>query len=82
MELGAPDSSGRRRPVPVEGSDYELNVDYILAAIGQKTNVNFLEDVNASSSGNQLKVNAGATLMPTAPRCKPESLRCLLPAMV
>lgn len=57
MELGAPDSSGRRRPVPVEGSEYELKVDYILAAIGQKTNVNFLEDVNAYSSAQQLKVN-------------------------
>lgn len=57
MELGAPDSSGRRRPVPVEGSDYDLEVDYILAAIGQKTNVNFLDDVNAASNGHELKVN-------------------------
>lgn len=57
MELGAPDSSGRRRPVPIEGSEYELEVDYILAAIGQKTNVNFLENVNASANGNELKVN-------------------------
>jgi formate dehydrogenase major subunit len=57
MELGAPDSSGRRRPIPIEGSDYELEVDYIMAAIGQKTHVNFLDDVNASANGNQLKVN-------------------------
>ncbi len=57
MELGEPDSSGRRRPVPIEGSEYELELDYILAAIGQKTIVNFLEDVNASANGNKLKVN-------------------------
>ena len=57
MELGAPDSSGRRRPVPIEGSEYELDVDYILAAIGQKTNVNFLEDVNASANSHELKIN-------------------------
>ncbi len=56
MELGAPDSSGRRRPVPIEGSDYDLDVDYIMAAIGQKTHVNFLEDVNALANGDQLKL--------------------------
>ena len=35
MELGEPDASGRRRPVPVEGSDYTVEVDDIIAAIGQ-----------------------------------------------
>ncbi len=35
MELGEPDASGRRRPVPVEGSEYTLEVDDIIAAIGQ-----------------------------------------------
>jgi len=57
MELGEPDASGRRRPVPVEGSDFELKVDYILAAIGQKTDVNFLEDINAHANGGELKIN-------------------------
>ncbi len=37
MELGEPDASGRRRPVPVEGSEYEVEADTIIAAIGQKT---------------------------------------------
>ena len=36
MELGEPDDSGRRRPVPVEGSETLLDVDTIIAAIGQK----------------------------------------------
>jgi formate dehydrogenase major subunit len=57
MELGEPDKSGRRRPVPVEGSDFDLEVDYILAAIGQKTIVNFLEDVNEHTTEGKLAVN-------------------------
>jgi NADPH-dependent glutamate synthase beta subunit-like oxidoreductase len=36
MELGEPDASGRRRPVPVEGSETTLDVDVVIAAIGQK----------------------------------------------
>jgi len=57
MELGEPDASGRRRPVPVEGSDFELKVDYILAAIGQKTDVNFISDINAHAGEGELKIN-------------------------
>jgi len=57
MELGEPDASGRRRPVPVEGSDFELKVDYILAAIGQKTEVNFMNDINTFAEGGELKTN-------------------------
>ena len=37
MELGEPDASGRRRPIPIEGSEYEVEADTIIAAIGQKT---------------------------------------------
>lgn len=35
MELGEPDASGRRRPVPIPGSEYILDVDTVIAAIGQ-----------------------------------------------
>jgi glutamate synthase (NADPH/NADH) small chain len=38
MELGEPDASGRRRPVPVEGSDYEFDVDTVVYAIGTNAN--------------------------------------------
>ncbi len=34
MELGAPDDSGRRRPEPVPGSDFKLDVDVVVLAIG------------------------------------------------
>lgn len=57
MELGEPDASGRRRPVPIEGSEFDLEVDYILAAIGQKTIVEFLDDINGSSDNGELKIN-------------------------
>ncbi len=36
MKLGAPDTSGRRRPEPVEGSEFTLSFDTIIAAIGQR----------------------------------------------
>jgi formate dehydrogenase major subunit len=35
MELGEPDASGRRRPVPVEGSEFVVECDQIITAIGQ-----------------------------------------------
>ena len=38
MELGEPDEKGRRRPVPVEGSEFELDVDTVIIAIGTSPN--------------------------------------------
>ncbi|MFW6310352.1 MAG: NADPH-dependent glutamate synthase [Prolixibacteraceae bacterium] len=38
MELGEPDSSGRRRPVPVKGSEYFLDVDLVIVSIGVSPN--------------------------------------------
>ena len=38
MELGEPDASGRRRPVAIEGSEYELEVDTVIMAIGNGPN--------------------------------------------
>jgi formate dehydrogenase major subunit len=35
MELGEPDESGRRRPVPIPGSDFEVGCDTVIAAVGQ-----------------------------------------------
>jgi len=34
-ELGPPDASGRRRPTPIEGSEYVIDCDHVLVAIGQ-----------------------------------------------
>lgn len=38
MELGEPDDSGRRRPVPIEGSEFVEDVDYVIMALGTKVN--------------------------------------------
>ena len=38
MELGEPDASGRRRPVPIEGSEFELPADVVVVAIGTRAN--------------------------------------------
>jgi glutamate synthase (NADPH/NADH) small chain len=38
MELGEPDSSGRRRPIPIDGTDFTMEIDTALVAIGQSPN--------------------------------------------
>ncbi len=38
MELGEPDDSGRRRPIPIEGSEYEFETDMVVYAIGTNAN--------------------------------------------
>ncbi|MGD8427944.1 MAG: NAD(P)-dependent oxidoreductase [Balneolaceae bacterium] len=42
MELGAPDASGRPRPVNVQGSEFEVGVDSVIKAIGQQKRTEFL----------------------------------------
>jgi glutamate synthase (NADPH/NADH) small chain len=38
MELGEPDDSGRRRPVPIKGSEYKKEIDTVIVAIGNGPN--------------------------------------------
>ena len=44
MELGEPDESGRRRPIPVESSEFTLNFETVILAIGEKPDVSFLPE--------------------------------------
>ena len=44
MELGAPDASGRRRPTPIPGSEFDIEADMVIPAIGQAPDLSFLED--------------------------------------
>jgi putative selenate reductase len=44
MELGAPDESGRRRPVVINGSNHLVEADLVIMAIGQDTVLDFLDD--------------------------------------
>ena len=43
MELSEPDQSGRKRPVPVEGSEFDIELDGVISAIGQSPDLDFLE---------------------------------------
>ena len=43
MELGKPDASGRRRPIQVEGSEFVMEIDTIIPAIGQAIDTSFFE---------------------------------------
>ncbi len=53
MKLGAADESGRRRPVPVEGSEFTIGCESVIAAIGQAQDLKFEpeEGVNANRNG-------------------------------
>jgi len=44
MELGEADSSGRRRPVPIPGSEFDLEVDQVFPAIGQRPDIGPIEN--------------------------------------
>lgn len=46
--LGEPDASGRRRPEPIEGSEYEIECDMILSAIGEEIDERSLPDLKIS----------------------------------
>ena len=44
MELGEPDESGRRRPVPIKGSEFFIEADIAIPAIGQAIDLSFLDE--------------------------------------
>ncbi len=52
MELGEPDASGRRRPVPVEGKTEEIDVDSVILAIGQKLVTDDVQELELNERGN------------------------------
>jgi len=44
MELGEPDESGRRRPVPIEGSEFVIEADMMIQAISQRPDISWLSE--------------------------------------
>jgi len=44
MKLGEKDASGRRKPVKIEGSEFEIECDTIIPAIGQSLNIDFIQN--------------------------------------
>ena len=55
MELGEPDDSGRRRPVPIEGSEFAMEADLVIAAIGARPNLDSVpESIERTPNGRQI----------------------------
>ncbi|MCR5206847.1 MAG: FAD-dependent oxidoreductase [Eubacterium sp.] len=52
MELGEPDASGRRRPVPIEGKTETIPVDNVIMAIGQKLVADDASELEINERGN------------------------------
>jgi len=42
MKLGEPDSGGRRKPIPVKGSNFFMPADTVISAIGEEPDLSFL----------------------------------------
>jgi heterodisulfide reductase subunit A len=60
MKLGEPDSSGRRRPIPIEGSEHDLDFDTVIIAVSQSPEIDFAGKKPAFklSKWNTLEVNS------------------------
>jgi heterodisulfide reductase subunit A len=57
MELGEPDASGRRRPIPVKGSEFNMDVDNVIVAIGQRVDKTMLPEGLEYTSWGTLSVD-------------------------
>ncbi len=71
MELGEPDASGRRRPVPIEGSETILDVDMLISAISQRPDLSFMEK---EKDKDHIAVTRWSTF-----ENDPETLQCSVP---
>jgi glutamate synthase (NADPH/NADH) small chain len=67
MQLGEPDESGRRRPVPIPGSEEKMAIDTALVAIGQSPNPlipHAMKDLKIGKHGNIVTDEDGRTSVP------------------
>lgn len=60
MKLGEPDDSGRRRPIPIEGSEFTVGTDMIIPAIGEKPDLSLIE-------GKAIDITKWGTIVVDAP---------------
>ncbi|MFC1968087.1 FAD-dependent oxidoreductase [Chloroflexota bacterium] len=65
MELREPDASGRRRPVPIKGSEFTIEVDTVIAALGQASDLGFIQKLGLETNKGALVVD-GLTLATNA----------------
>lgn len=64
MELGEPDASGRRSPIPIEGSEYEIECDEVIVALGTTPNPiikNSMPSLETSKKGTIVADECGRT---------------------
>jgi NADPH-dependent glutamate synthase beta subunit-like oxidoreductase len=54
-KMGEPDATGRKTPIPISGTEFQLNVDMVIEAIGQKVENEFIKH-------KDLKVNPNGTI--------------------
>ena len=59
MELGPPDESGRRRPIPIKGSEFTMETDTVIIAIGQTPN----PIIQRTTTGLEVNLKRGTILV-------------------
>lgn len=57
MRLGPPDETGRKRPIPIEGSEFTMELDTIILAIGESPDISFLPREVEVTEGNNIVVD-------------------------
>lgn len=66
MKLGAPDASGRRRPVPVDGKEFFVAADTIIAAVSQEPDLSFLPKNQRVEVSNRRRCVVDKTTLATS----------------
>ena len=64
MELGEPDESGRRRPVPITGSEFQIPIDNVITAIGEQGDFSYLPEELQPNDGTIPINRTGQTAIP------------------
>ncbi len=68
MELGEPDESGRRRPVPIKGSEFVVDTDILIPAIGQRVDLSFMGEKDGIKATKWSTVAANDATFQTSQR--------------
>ncbi len=64
MTLGEPDGTGRRKPIPIEGSEFKVKADTVISAIGQRVDQSALKGFDTRKDGTiEVDPETGATSM-------------------
>ena len=67
MELGEPDASGRRRPIPIEGSEFTVDCDLVIVAIGTGANPLITQTTPGLKTNKWGYIEADENLMTSIP---------------